>query len=188
MRTSRTVELNESDEIVIGRRKSNRGPQKVAIYSDFFSRLSDNVMYTNYMFDKLLTEVKGSLALYSTKDDITLTVFESSAEQDESIQESAIIGFRKYVSDLKAVEKTRMLNHFFFFFGFCLVGVILAYLRFEVLQDILPVWVDSLLDITVCVIVWQFVAYLAFEFKNELRNIRRLDQIAKIQFTFRHWE
>lgn len=193
MRTSRTVKSSQLPDYFSAKAPSDakRNEQNrliVPVYSEFFSGLTDNVMYTNSMFENLKKEIDDSVSLYSSKEDIVLTVYESSSVSDENIRESALIGFKKYIQLNKQKAVSRLKTHLFTFLLFFVIGVLMEYLLYGAFPAALPGWVESTLDVFACVFVWQFVAYMAFEFEREITNIRRFTQILRMEFVFRHWE
>ena len=177
-----TASAGKPDKI---KRKGDR--LSIPMFSDFFSSVTDNVMCTNTMYGNLQKEAESALSVYSEKEAVSLTVYESSAA-DDGIKESIVIGFRKYImqSIRRAVNSFKM--HLITFTSLCAIGVLIEYLLYGAFPDFLPLWLNNVLDIVAWVFVWQFAAYMAFEFIKEIKNIRRLRQIFDAEFVFRHWE
>ena len=189
MRTSRTINFHNytdpSGKIKDPKRKD--GKLSVPMYSGFFSSVTDNVMCTNAMYGNLQKEIESTLYLYPEKEDVLLTVYESSAANDDT-KESIVVGFRKYVAMCLDRAKSSLKLHLIVFTALCVIGVLIEFFMYGAFPDLLPVWVQNVLDIVAWVFVWQFAAYMAFEFLKEIKVIQRLDQILHISFVFRHWE
>ncbi len=192
-RISRTIRFSRLSDISVAstvnsQRRDKLGRLIVPLYSQFFSTLSENVMFSNKMFQGLYEEIEASLCVYSTEEQIVLTVYESSASSDDSIRESALIGFKKYIQQYLK-RKISMLKHSFVtFLSFALLALLIEFFNYNVFFNILPEWICNLIDVSATVLIWQFVAYLAFEFSQERKTIRRLRQISKIEYVFRQWE
>lgn len=182
---SRSVKANLLDWLG---RKEKGSVQKTAMYSGFFSSLTDNVMCTNSMYDLLMREIESSLTLFSADAKIELTVYESSETADETVRRSVLVGFGKYLDKLIKRARSRLQIHFITFFATFLAGVLLEYLLYGCFPGVLPEWISNVLDIVAWVFVWQFAAYITFEFAKELSDLKRLKQIGDIRFSFRHWE
>ena len=188
MRTSRTIDFSKSDEPK--KKKSMRHPGgklSIPMFSGFFSALTDNVMCTETMYGSLQTEIEGTLSVYSEKEPVLLTVYESSSSSEET-KESVLIGFKKHIVQCLNRAKNTFKLHLITFAALCAIGVVLEFLLYGAFPGALPLWVQNVLDIVAWVFVWQFAAYMAFEFIKEIRTIRRLDQILHIEYIFRHWE
>lgn len=192
-RISRTIHFSRLSENTVAstvdsQRRDKLGRLIVPLYSRFFSTLSDNVMYSNAAFHALYEEIEASLCVYSINEQIVLTVYESSASSDGSMRETVLIGFKKYIHQYLK-RKTAMLKHSFFtFLSFALLAILIEYLNYTVFSNALSEWVCNLIDVSATVLIWQFVAYLAFEFSQEKKAIRRLKQISQMEYVFRHWE
>ena len=187
MRTSRTINFQEFGSFVKAKRTKHQGRISVPMYSDFFSSLNDMVMCTNTTFRNLHKEIESTLSTYSEKESVLITVYESSSCSDNT-KESVLIGFRKYITQCLARAKATFQLHLIMFTALAVVGVLLEYLLYGAFPGLLPTWVLNVVDIVAWVFVWQFAAYMAFEFVKEIRTIRRFDQILHLEYTFRHWE
>lgn len=189
MRTSRTIDFHNDPGSAVKAKniKRKNGRVSVSMYSDFFSSLSDKVMCTNAMFGKLQKEIESTVLPYSEKEPVSLTVYEA-ADCGDDTKESVLVGFRKYVTQCLALKKTTLKKHIILFSLLCAFGVLMEFLAFGAFADLLPEWVQCVLDIVAGVFVWQFAAYMAFEFVREIKTVRRFDQILHIEYTFRHWE
>ena len=192
MRTSRTVIFSRiKDDSIAAAGTAKRDAQNrlvVPVYSAFFSSLTDNVMCTNAMFDALKKEIDASVSPYSVKERIVLTVYESSAASAPDVRESVLIGFRRYVGAYLQKKKATLKMRLITFTGLFLLGVLLEFLIYEVFPGILPLWIANTLDIIAWVFVWQFAAYMVFEFAKERKGIKRLSQILQTEYRFKHWE
>ena len=190
MRTSRTVTLNALSGGVptYNAKRDKAGNLVVPLYSGFFSSLTDNVMCTNTMFDGLYREITSSVSLYPLKESILLNVYESSQTANDDVRESVLVGFRKYIMQFRQKAITGFRTHLVLFSLLFVIGVLMELLMYGVFPGVLPLWIENTLDIVAWVFVWQFAAYMAFEFAKEIKAIRRFNQILNIQFVFRHWE
>ena len=177
------ISLNDEKTI----RKDKCGRIIVPLYSQFFSSLTNDMLYTNNMFEDLKREITMSISAYSPKEKIHLSIYESS-KVDDDIRESALIGFKRYISIYykKMIAFTQ--KYLFSFLILAFVGIISIYLVHNVFSNLLSEWIRYLLDIISTVFVWEFVSYLAFEFPKSISDIARLKQILQIEYTFRHWE
>lgn len=110
------------------------------------------------------------------------------ATADHTACSIALIGFKKYVSNMKRRAAGRLKVHLITFAVAFLFGVLLEYLLYGAFPGVLPAWVRAVLDIVACVCVWQFAAYMAFEFAGEVKKLRRFDQIHNAEYSFQHWE
>ena len=192
-KTSRTIDFSRfSDASATGMtdavRRDRQGRVIVPLYSDFFSSLSENVMCSNAMFNRLKDEIEDSLCVYPTNEQILLSVYVSSASADDSTRESVLVGFKKYIMQYLKRNVSALKRSFVTFLSLALFGILIEFLNYNVFSDALPAWVCNLIDVSATVLIWQFVAYLAFEFSKERRNIQRLRQILQIEYVFRHWE
>lgn len=192
-RTSKTVDFSRllgsftastTDSV----RRDAQGRLIVPLYSRFFSSISDNVMCSNIMLKEFMEEIEASLSVYSANEQVLLTVYESSDSADENTRESVLVSFKKYAAQYLK-RKTALLNRSFLsFLLLALFGILIEFLNYNVFSGILSEWVCNLIDISATVLIWQFVAYLAFDFSQALKDIRRLKQILQIEYVFRHWE
>ncbi len=192
-RTSKTVDFSRflgaftastTDSV----RRDAQGRLIVPLYSRFFSSISENVMCSNVMLKEFMEEIEASLNVYSTDERVLLTVYESSDSADDETRESVLVGFKKYAAQYLK-RKTAMLHRSFLsFLLLALFGVLIEFLNYNVFAGILSEWVCNLIDISATVLIWQFVAYLAFDFSQALKDIQRLKQILQIEYVFRHWE
>ena len=169
-------------------KRDAQGRLVVPVYSGFFSSLTENVMCTNVMFDSLKKEIDASVMPYSAGEDILLTVYESSEKATEDVRESVIVGFRRYLAACRQRAESALKKHLFVFFVMFLAGVLIEFFLYGAFPDLLPLWIANSLDIVAWVFIWQFAAYLAFEFVSEIRQIRRISQLIRIEYVFRHWE
>ena len=193
MRNARTVDFSHVSRG--GRSNADQackldeeGRLVVSLYSDFFSSLTDNVMCTNAMFENLKKEIEGSVALYAAKSRIALTVYESSKTADDDVREIVMAGFKKYIAQYKARAYSTLKWNTLTFLAIAVIGILLEYFLYQLFPDVFPVWISNLLDIAATVMIWEFVAFIAFEFSREVAGIRRLNQILDVKYTFRHWE
>lgn len=193
MRNARTVNFSRlfgKTGASTGRafRRDGEGRLVVPLYSKLFSSLTENVMCTNAMFESFKEEIEDSIALYPAKERISLMIYESSEAADDSVREIVLIGFKKYITQYKEKSVAQLKLNALTFLGIAVIGILLEYFLYSVFPDAFSEWIYSLLDITATVLIWEFVAFLAFEFTKEVAAIRRLSQILDIKFIFRHWE
>ena len=111
-------------------KRDERGRLVVPVYSGFFSSLTDNVMCTNAMFEMLKKEVDSSVAPYSPKEEIVLTVFESSSGSDEDVKESVLVGFRRYITFYRKKAVSELRTHLLLFTLMFAVGVLMEFLLY----------------------------------------------------------
>lgn len=189
MRTSRTIDFHKytDSSAKVKNPKRKEGKLSVPMYSGFFSSVTDNVMCTNAMYGNLYKEIESTLYLYSEKEDVLLTVYESSLSNDDT-KESIVVGFRNYVAKCLDRAKSALRLHLIMFTALCAIGVLIEFFMYGIFPDLLPLWLQNVLDIVAWVFVWQFAAYMAFEFLKEIKGIQRLGQMLHISFVFRHWE
>ena len=190
MRTSRSIDFHKFTRG--GTRKPDSAKHKgnrlsIPLFSAFFSSVTDNVMCTNAMYGNLYKEIESTLSVYSEKESVSLTVYESSSS-GEDVKESIVVGFRKYITQCVDRAKNSFKMHLFTFTALCVIGVLIEFLLYGAFPDFLPLWLQNVLDIVAWVFVWQFAAYMTFEFVKEIKAIRRLRQILNADFIFRHWE
>ena len=193
MRTLRTVRFRKSTPEIyaIGGTPEKRDAQNrliVPVYSGFFTALKDNMMQTNVMFDSLKQEIEASVSPYPVDEKIVLSVYESSEQCDDDTREGAIIGFKKYIYGCMRRASKVCGAHFYTFLTACLIGILIELCLYAWFPNFLPEWIGNMLEIIAWVFVWQFVGYLFFEFANERKTVRRLDQILHIEYVFHHWE
>ncbi len=188
MRISRTVDFRSSESSAKAKKVKRKGGKiSASMYSAFFSSLNDTVMCTNAMFGDLQKEIESTILPYSEKEPIALTVYEAATCSNDT-KESVLIGFNKYISQRLANAKWIFKKHIITFSALCAVSAVLEFLIYAALPGILPLWIRNMCDIVCWVFVWQFAAFMAFEFAKELRAIRRFNQILNIEYSFRHWE
>lgn len=169
-------------------RRDAQGRLIVPLYSSFFSSITKNVMCSNVMFQAFMEEIKASLSVYSTEERVLLTVYESSDSADDDTRESVLVGFKKYAAQYLKRKSALLNRSFLSFMLLALFGVLIEYLTYNVFPGVLSEWICNLIDISATVLIWQFVAYMAFDFSQSLKSIRRLRQILQIEYVFRHWE
>lgn len=191
--SSRTIDFNEIiQDVTAGIEETDKrdkdGRIVIPLYSSFFSSLSSNIMCTNAMFESLKQEIVTSISMYSTKERIVLSIYESSNNIGSDIRDGVLIGFKKYInqSKKKAILKTK--KYFFSFLSLALLGMLILHIFYNKFPNMLSTWGYKISDIASTVLIWEFVTYLAFEFPKEITNILRLRQISQITFTFKHWE
>ena len=187
MRISRTVNFQNIYSFGKKKRVNRQGQISVPMYSDFFSSLRDTVMCTNTTFSNLHREIDSTLSTYSEKASVVITVYESSSCSDDT-KESVLVGFRKYIARCLARARASFRLHLIMFTALAAVGVLLEFLLYGAFPELLPTWALNVVDIVAWVFVWQFAAYMAFEFVKEIKTIRRFDQILHLKYTLRHWE
>lgn len=191
MRTFKTITFNKPKDNIAAIGAAKRDAQNrlvVSVYSGFFSSLTDNVMCTNVMFDTLKREIDASISPYSVKENIVLNVYESSAAPAPDAWESTLVGFQKYITVYRERKKATLKAHLTTFTLLFLCGVLIEFLIYGAFPQALPLWIANTLDIIAWVFVWQFAAYMAFEFAKERKGIQRLSQILQIEYQFKHWE
>ena len=169
-------------------KRDSQGRLVVPFYSRFFSSLSENVMCSNAMYNELKEEIEASVCIIPASERVVLTVYESSPFSDDSTRESVLIGFRKYIARYSEMKNSMLRRSFITFLLLALFGVLTEFLNYNVFLNALAEWVCNLIDVSATVLIWQFVAYLAFEFSQERKYIRRLKQIMQAEYAFRHWE
>ena len=190
MRTSRSIDFHKFTPGGTRRPGNIRyqgNRMSIPLFSDFFSSVTDNVMCTNAMYGNLYKEIESTLSVYSEKEPVSLTVYESSSS-GEDLKESIVVGFRKYITQCVDRAKSSFKMHLITFTALCVIGVLIEFLLYGAFPDFLPLWLQNVLDIVAWVFVWQFAAYMAFEFVKEIKTISRLRQIQQAEFIFRHWE
>ncbi len=189
MRTSRSIEFykytDSSGKVKKAKHRGNR--LSIPMFSEFFSSVTDNIMCTNTMYSNLQKEIGSALSVYSEKEPVSLTIYESSSSSEET-KESILIGFKKNITQCIYRAKITFKMHLITFSALCAIGILTEFLLYGAFPDSLPLWLQNVLDIVAWVFVWQFAAYMAFEFIKEIKVIRRLKQIQQAEFIFRHWE
>ena len=193
MRTLRTVRFRKPapEIIAIGGTPEKRDAQNrliVPVYSEFFTALKDNMMQTNAMFDSLKQEIEASVSPYPVDEKIVLSVYGSSEQCGDDMREGAIIGFRKYIYGCMRRTSKACSAHFFSFLTAFLTGVLIELCLYCWFPNALPTWIGNTLEIIAWAFVWQFAVYVAFEYRSERNEIRRLEQILRIEYMFRHDE
>ena len=189
MRTSRTIDFGKNTGSP-GKAETikYRGDRlSIPMFSDFFSPVSGNIMCTNTMYGNLQKEIENTLSVYPENKPVSFTVYESSSS-GEDVRESIVIGFKKYIFQSILRAKRSFKWHLITFTAMCAIGVLIEFLLYGAFPEFLPLWLQNVLDIIAWVFVWQFAAYMAFEFFKEIKAIRRLRQIHQATFLFRHWE
>ena len=188
---SRFLTPGKNDGVVLEPAESRRkhgGRAVVSMYSDFFSRVTGNMMVTANMYELLNTEIQSVIYSYSVKENILLRVYENSPSATELNMEGILVGFHRFLAaNRKKAEHDLKVRFFGAFLAF-VIGILMEYLLYGVSGLILPEWIRASLDIIAWVLVWQFAAYVAFDMVSEIRKIRRLAQIERIEYEFRHWE
>lgn len=192
-KTSRTVNFSRlwdtpTANVTDSVRRDSQGRLIVPFYSKFFSSLSENVMCSNAMFNEFKEEIEASLCVYPRNEQIVVTVYESSSRTDDSTRESVLVGFKKYIIQYSEMKIAVLKRSFVSFLLLALFGMLVEFLNYSIFPDVLPGWICNLIDVSATVLIWQFVAYLAFEFSQERKYIQRLRQIVQGEYVFRHWE
>ena len=193
MRTSRTIDFKKIFDkkevsMVTTTKRDKDGRIIVPLYSDFFSSLTDNVMCTNAMFQSLHDEINVSISPYNRKEQIVLDIYESSETESESVRESVLVAFRKYIFHYIKMARTELIKRTILFLTVALVGAAAEFLLYGLFPDTVVLWLNTVIDIVAWSFVWQFSSYMAFEFIGEIKNINRLKQILFIEYKFIHWE
>lgn len=174
-------------ETVRSRRDKN-GRTVLPMYSDFFSHATGKMMVTANQYEFLHKEIGSVIEACSTKERILLNVYVDSETATELDMEGLIVGFRRYISANRRrmiqLLKKRFAGTFLFFF----IGIILKYLSLEIEWIASHTVAGYISDILTELLIWQFAAFVAIDLFGELRKIRRLAQIEKIEFSFKHWE
>ena len=159
----------------------------VILYSHFFTDLPGNFLCTNRMYREFQAEVDASIALVNVKKPVVLEIYEPH-ESDEFDREAAITGFRTYLQGGLTLEKKRFRRRMYVFDGLLLIGILLEILLYGLDLSLLPEWVDSCVDIVATVFVWQFVGFMAYEYKSYRMQFKRLRQMIGIEYIFKKWE
>jgi len=166
--------------------KKKEGNVRVAMFSDFFSDVSDDMFCTNSMYADFKDSIISSIDVYSTKDEITLDIYESK-ESDEEKRDLLRIGFNKYINACYQKIRQESMNELMQVSVFAVVGILLIILAFG-LKPIVPEWVMYCISNFGTVLIWQFVGYWAFEYSGQKRAWDRLKQIEAISYQFQKWE
>jgi len=167
-------------------KRSKDGKVHVAILSDFFGSMSENLFCTNGMYSDFLETVNASVSVCSAKEQIVLDVYENESSTEE-MREVMQIGFRRYINACHRKLRSEYVNQLLQVSFFALVGVFLIVLMRGVKPNI-PEWTSVVIEQTGTVLIWQFVGYFAFEHTGQKRELQRLKQIGAMEYSFRKWE
>jgi len=158
----------------------------VAMFSDFFCGMSDNMFCTNSMYSDFKDSVIASIEVYSPKEEILLSIYESS-ESEEDKRDMLLIGFNKYIRAYYQKLRREYLTEIFQVSFFFVVGFLLIILGYS-LEGTIPNWFMYCITNFGTVLIWQFVGYWAFEYAGQKRTLDRLEQIENLRYDFRKWE
>lgn len=186
-RRKKTVDSNYELLFKATRKLDDQGRNHVALYSEFFSNLSGRVMCTNAAYADLKNEINASIEFCDPKEKIVLDIFEPSASS-EFDREAAIIGYRRYITACYRGYLRMYSSHLFLFLMFLLIGVLMLFLMYGTKLFAMPVWAEKVYDSAASVFIWQFIAYMAFEWSGERKQLQRLDQMRNLEFEFKLWE
>lgn len=198
MKVSRSFFINRKDsdsanakQFKSSLKRDKEGRVHIALYSELFSNLGEKVLCTNSMYADLKDDISASVEPFSSKEKIAIDVFEPK-ESSEFDRESAIIGFRRFVNACYSGQRKQHLIHLLVFSLFLLLGLVVEFVLYGLLWDganpTISMWVFKSIEIFATVFIWQFVVYLGFEMPGEIKTLRRLSQIASVDFEFKHWE
>jgi len=189
MRNYRLFLRNRNDEEETGipvYAKSKNGVVNVAMFSDFFSSISDDMFCTNSMYSDFKDAILSTVDVYNTKDVITLDIYEKN-ESSEYTRELLQIGFRKYAHALYLKARQELIDELTTVSIFVVVGVLLIIIAYG-LGPFIPTWALYLISNIGTVLLWQFVGYWAFEYADQKHTMDRFKQIENIKYEFKKWE
>jgi len=166
--------------------KSETGTTTVAMFSDFFSDVSDDLFCTNAMYSDFKDAVISSIEVYSPRENIVLNIYETK-ESDEDKRAVLQIGFSKYIHACYQKVRHECMQELLQVSFFMVVGILLVILGYK-LESVVPNWMMYCITNFGTVLIWQFVGFWAFEFNGQKREWDRLAQIEEIQYEYRKWE
>ena len=126
--------------------RDNDGKIHLHMYTTIFSDVRDNLLASNAMYANLLNDVKSCIEPYSTKENIVLEVYETS-KVDEFVQDSVVIGFRKYINSCLYGINKQHISRFILFFSFFLAGIFLEGILYGLLDGKLTMWVFKSIEV-----------------------------------------
>ena len=144
------------------------------------------VIRTNADYFRLKSDILNTLDNVPVSEQVTLDIFES-VESDEFDRETGIIGFKKYMTSNYYTCRKQYLCRLTLFNLFLLVGLALIFVDTLLCPD-LPLWLSTCLETVAGVFIWQMVGYMAFEWRGDIKRLRRLLQMIDLKFDFRKWE
>lgn len=167
-------------------RRDDTGRIHAALYSDFFTGNSGQIMRSNYDYARFKDEIAATIEPYSPGEDIVIDIYEP-AESDEFVRDAALLGFRRYVGACYAGSRKLYLRHMIAMLASLVIGLLVVYL-----MSLLPIAdkpvIQYLLETIASVLVWQCVGYLAYNREGEARQMKRLGQMMQLEFTYKVWE
>lgn len=163
------------------------GAVTVPMFSDFFAGAETSPLYTNGMYEGFKQEIISSVELYKTRDDITMMIYEAEPVNDLS-REVVLVGFRKYIAQCVQKQKKYVSKRTVLFSLLAALGVFCIYFSNAPWAGGIAPWVLSCINNVGCVFLWNFLGYFAFEFSGDERELNRLRQIHRMQYSFRKWE
>lgn len=167
--------------------RDENGNMHIPCFTSFFSEMGGTVMRSYSDYSKFRNEISASLEPFKAHDPIVIDIFERTPSS-EFDRETAIIGFRKYISACYAVSRRNFLRRHFLFTSFLILGIIIITLLFGVFSSVLPSWLFYCIEAIGSVFIWQFAGYIAFERHAEKKNLTRLKQMITLNFQFKDWE
>lgn len=168
--------------------RAKDGRVHIAMHSNIFSEVKHNLIASNSMYADLLNDIQASVEPYSTKEKITIDLYETE-KTDEFTKDSVIVGFRKYVNGCLYSLRKQHLFRFSLFGSFLLIGILIEFILYGVIgYGNMSDWVFKSIEVLGTLFIWQFGGYLAFEFLGEMKNIYRYKQALEIEFNVRQWD
>ena len=175
-----------SKQFISAVKHDEKGRIHAALYSDFFTGNSGQIMRSNYDYARFKDEIAATIEPYSPGEDIVIDIYEP-AESDEFVRDAAVIGFKRYIGACYAGSRKMYLRHLFAMIASLIVGLLLV-----LLMSLLPVedkpLVVYLFETVSAVLAWQCVGYLVYNRDGEERQVRRLEQMMRLEFTYKTWE
>lgn len=169
-----------------GKDKGVDGKAKVAMFSDFFSNVNDNLFVTNGLYAGFKEQVLSSIDVYSPKVAITMHIYETK-QSSEFNRDFLTLGFKKYVEACFDRTWREYISELVHVTMFALIGVLIIFLGFFFSNNN-PDWVTYIITNFGTVLIWQFVGFWAFQFSGYKKDLDRLKQMETIKFEFMKWE
>lgn len=167
--------------------RDENGEMHIPCYTSFFSEMGGTVMRSYSDYSKFSNEISASLEPFKVHDPIVVDIFEINPSTDFD-RETAIIGFRRYISACYAVSRRNFLGRQILFSTFLILGIIIISLLYGVFSSVFQPWLFYCIETIGTVFIWQFAGYLAFERRTERKNLIRLKQMITLEFDFKKWE
>ena len=167
-------------------KRDENGRIHTPLYSSFFADSDGLIMRSNYDYGLFRDELLATVEPYSPKENVVVDLFETS-DSDPIVREATVLGFKRFVSACYSAKKRLYRRHLIMMLISLVIGIISVYTAWTYKFDAFPL-ATYLLETVAAVLLWQCIGYFAYSRDAEIIMLRRLAQILRLEFNFRHWE